>query len=93
MTSQETLGHAQTLVSGYHQVEEFGPDDDYEGEEETSYVTLDLGNVEPTLVPSASSYYLIVHRLPAYPNERDLTTRFDRASIPQRRFYSFRGQY
>jgi len=52
--------HPQTLCPGYKQVEQFGPDDEYESEEEVSYVTLDLGNVEPTLVPSASSYRLIV---------------------------------
>jgi hypothetical protein len=51
-----------SLCPGYKQVEEFGPDEEYE-EEEISYVTLDLGNVEPTLVPSASSYHLIVDPL------------------------------
>ncbi|KAJ3548992.1 hypothetical protein NMY22_g1053 [Coprinellus aureogranulatus] len=59
MASQEHSDHAQTIFPGYQQVEEFGPDEDYEEGEETAYVTLDLGNVEPTLVPSASSYYLI----------------------------------
>ncbi|KAF6749158.1 hypothetical protein DFP72DRAFT_893274 [Ephemerocybe angulata] len=48
-----------SLLPGYQQIEEFGPDDEYEGEEEISYITLDLGNVEPTLVPSASGYHLI----------------------------------
>ncbi|EAU82972.1 hypothetical protein CC1G_09234 [Coprinopsis cinerea okayama7 len=50
----------QSLVPGYIQVEDFGDSDEYEDEEEISYVTLDLGTVEPTLVPSASSYYLIL---------------------------------
>ncbi|KAH6903851.1 hypothetical protein BKA70DRAFT_1193898 [Coprinopsis sp. MPI-PUGE-AT-0042] len=54
MTSQPR----ESLVPGYTQVESFGDDDEYE-EEEVSYVTLDLGGVEPTLVPSASSYHLI----------------------------------
>ncbi|KAG6333202.1 hypothetical protein ID866_5884 [Astraeus odoratus] len=49
----------QTLVPGYKQVEAFGPDDEYEEEEEVFYVTLDLGAVEPTLVPSSSGYRLI----------------------------------
>ena len=49
-----------SLVPGFKQVESFGPDEEYEDGEEVTYVTLDLGNVEPTLVPSASSYYLIV---------------------------------
>ena len=49
-----------SLCSGYKQVESFGPDEEYEGEEEVCYVTLDMGNVEPTLVPSSSSYRLIV---------------------------------
>ncbi|PCH34682.1 hypothetical protein WOLCODRAFT_139519 [Wolfiporia cocos MD-104 SS10] len=53
-----------TLVPGYQLVDAFGVDDDYEQhdgevEEEVSYVTLDLGTVEPTLVPSSSSYRLI----------------------------------
>jgi hypothetical protein len=52
---------AQTLISGYKQVESFGPDEDYlDEEEEVSYVTLDLGMVEPTLLPSSSTYRLIV---------------------------------
>lgn len=44
----------------------FGSDDIYERDEngeiieEVSYVTLDLGAVEPTLVPSTSTYRLIV---------------------------------
>ena len=52
---------ATTLVPGYRQVDSFGPDEDYlEKEEEVSYVTLDLGMVEPTLLPSTSTYRLIV---------------------------------
>ncbi|KAF8885558.1 hypothetical protein CPB84DRAFT_1685364 [Gymnopilus junonius] len=49
----------QSLCPGYKQVDAFGPDDDYEDEEEVVYVTLDMGNVEPTLVPSSTSYRLI----------------------------------
>lgn len=63
MPPPESLDYPQELFPGYHQVEEFGSDADYE-DEETTYITLDLGNVEPTLVPSASSYYLIVHQPP-----------------------------
>ncbi|KAF9554402.1 hypothetical protein CPC08DRAFT_175486 [Agrocybe pediades] len=48
-----------SLCPGYRQVEAFGPDEDYESEEEVFYVTLDMGNVEPTLVPSSTSYRLI----------------------------------
>ncbi|KAG6826361.1 hypothetical protein H0H92_016153 [Tricholoma furcatifolium] len=47
-----------SLFPGYKQVDSFGPDDDYD-EEEVCYVTLDLGSVEPTLVPSSSTYRLI----------------------------------
>ncbi|EIM80643.1 uncharacterized protein STEHIDRAFT_125683 [Stereum hirsutum FP-91666 SS1] len=53
------------LCPGYTQVSSFAPDDEYERgedgavEEEVSYVTLDLGSVEPTLVPSSSNYRLI----------------------------------
>ncbi|KAN0078191.1 hypothetical protein V8E55_010248 [Tylopilus felleus] len=51
---------ATTLVPGYRQVDSFGPDEDYlDEEEEVSYVTLDLGVVEPTLLPSTSTYRLI----------------------------------
>src|SRR5712672_2962366 len=51
---------------GFRQVAVFDPDDIYECDdngnviEEVSYVTLDLGAVEPTLVPSSSTYRLIV---------------------------------
>ncbi|KAK0234826.1 hypothetical protein EDD85DRAFT_845508 [Armillaria nabsnona] len=50
-----------SLCPGYHQVTQFGPDDDYEEEEEEEifYVTLELGNVEPALIPSCDSYYLV----------------------------------
>lgn len=37
----------------------FGPDEHYE-DEEVTYVTLDLGSIEPTLVPSSTTYRLIV---------------------------------
>lgn len=59
-----------SLFPGFSQVEAFGPDETYEhledGEidEEVVYVTLDLGQVEPTLVPSTSSYRLIVSCTP-----------------------------
>ncbi|PBK60303.1 hypothetical protein ARMSODRAFT_966184 [Armillaria solidipes] len=48
-----------SLCPGYHQVTQFGPDDDYEEEEEIFYVTLELGNVEPSLIPSCDSYHLV----------------------------------
>ncbi|KAK0488686.1 hypothetical protein IW261DRAFT_1588990 [Armillaria novae-zelandiae] len=48
-----------SLCPGYKQVDAFGPDDEYEDEEEVSYVTLDLGSVEPSLLPSSASYRLI----------------------------------
>ena len=57
---------SSTLVSGYHQVNSFDDDDEYERDEygnvieEVEYVTLDVGLVEPTLVPSTTSYRLIV---------------------------------
>ncbi|KAK0485375.1 hypothetical protein EDD18DRAFT_1293091 [Armillaria luteobubalina] len=47
-----------SLCPGYHQVTQFGPDDDYE-EEEIIYVTLELMNVEPSLIPSCGSYHLV----------------------------------
>ncbi|KAF8808932.1 hypothetical protein BYT27DRAFT_7095676 [Phlegmacium glaucopus] len=50
-----------SLCPGYKQVETFGPEEEYEDDEEVSYVVLDLGNVEPTLVPTSSTYRLIVH--------------------------------
>ncbi|THU89627.1 hypothetical protein K435DRAFT_590793, partial [Dendrothele bispora CBS 962.96] len=48
-----------TLVPGYTQVEEFGPDEEYEDEEEVTYVTFDLGSIEPTLIPSSNEYRVI----------------------------------
>ncbi|PBK83360.1 hypothetical protein ARMGADRAFT_1067833 [Armillaria gallica] len=48
-----------SLCPGYHQVAQFRPDDDYEEEEEIFYVTLELGNIEPSLIPSCDSYYLV----------------------------------
>ncbi|PBK83391.1 hypothetical protein ARMGADRAFT_945093 [Armillaria gallica] len=48
-----------SLCPGYHQVNAFGPDDDYEEEEVIFYVTLELGNVEPALIPSCDSYQLV----------------------------------
>ena len=54
------------LAPGFRQVDAFGSDERYERDEngevieEISYVTLDLGAVEPTLVPSSSTYRLIV---------------------------------
>ncbi|KAI0357071.1 hypothetical protein OH77DRAFT_1451204 [Trametes cingulata] len=50
---------SSALFPGYKHVEAFGPDDEYESGEEVEYVTLDLGTIEPTLVPSSSSYRLI----------------------------------
>jgi hypothetical protein len=47
------------LCPGYKQVDAFGPDECYD-EEEVCYVTLDLGSIEPTLLPSTSTYRLIV---------------------------------
>ncbi|KAK7460681.1 hypothetical protein VKT23_009396 [Stygiomarasmius scandens] len=53
-------GTRETLVPGYKQVEEFGPDEEYEDEEEeVVYVTFDLGSIEPTLIPSSSEYRVI----------------------------------
>lgn len=61
------------LFPGYKHVEAFGADDEYESkdgvvEEEVEYVTLDLGSVEPTLVPSSSSYRLIVSPRVVHPH-------------------------
>lgn len=60
------MNSEKRLAPGFRQVDAFSPDDDYERDEngdvieEVSYVTLDLGAVEPTLVPSSSTYRLIV---------------------------------
>ncbi|KAF9522868.1 hypothetical protein CPB83DRAFT_748015, partial [Crepidotus variabilis] len=48
-----------SLCPGFAQVESFGPDEEYDSEEEVCYVTLDLGDIEPQLVPSSNSYRLI----------------------------------
>ena len=54
------MSKTTSLCPGYEQVEEFGPDEEYESEEAISYVTFDLGNIEPTLIPSSSTYRLMV---------------------------------
>ncbi|KAK0477674.1 hypothetical protein IW261DRAFT_1485838, partial [Armillaria novae-zelandiae] len=48
-----------SLCPGYHPVTQFGPDDDYEEEEEIFYITLELSNVEPSLIPRCNSYHLV----------------------------------
>ena len=57
MSSNELPGHT---IPGLKEVNSFGPDEDYEGEEETEYITLDLGNIEPALLPNTTTYRLIV---------------------------------
>ncbi|KAJ7159828.1 hypothetical protein C8R43DRAFT_993681 [Mycena crocata] len=52
------MSEFSSLCPGYKQVDAFGPDEEYE-EEEITYVTVDLGNIEPTLLPTSSSYRLI----------------------------------
>ena len=56
------LKASSSLCPGYKQLEfeSFGPDEVYEDEEEVCYVTLDMGDADPTLVPSSSSYRLNV---------------------------------
>jgi hypothetical protein len=60
------MSSEKRFAPGFRQVDAFDSDDNYECDEngnvieEVSYVTLDLGAVEPTLVPSSSSYRLIV---------------------------------
>jgi len=68
------------LASGFRQVDAFDSDEYYERDEqgkvveEISYVTLDLGAVEPTLVPSSSTYRLIVRgHHPTILSPRDLS--------------------
>jgi general transcription factor 3C polypeptide 6 len=51
-----------TLIPGFKQVNNFGPDEEYEEDEEVSYCTLDLGNIEPTLIPTSRTYRLIVSK-------------------------------
>ncbi|KAG6886335.1 hypothetical protein C0992_004499 [Termitomyces sp. T32_za158] len=45
-----------SLCPGYKHVAAFAPDDEYDDDEEVAYVTLDLGSVEPTLVPNADAW-------------------------------------
>ncbi|KAJ8075801.1 hypothetical protein PM082_021433 [Marasmius tenuissimus] len=47
-----------TLCPGYIQVQDFGQDDEYE-DEEICYVTVELENVEPTLIASSEHMRLI----------------------------------
>ena len=65
-TGKTRMSSDERLAPGFRQVDAFGSDGLYERDEngeiigEVSYVTLDLGAVEPTLVPSTSTYRLIV---------------------------------
>lgn len=75
-----------SLLQGFTQVEKFRDDQEYEqidGEviEEVEYVTLDLGSVEPTLVPSTSSYRLIVSRVNSAPHVWFLVTIYNYARV------------
>lgn len=51
-----------TTVEGGEGTQE-GEESESEYEEEIEYVTLDLGNIEPTLVPSSHTYRLIVRSI------------------------------
>jgi len=63
-----------SLEPGFLHVDHFEDDAEYLSEsggdpmEEVSYVTLDLGTIEPTLLPSSSTYRLIV----SHPSNRAL---------------------
>jgi hypothetical protein len=60
-TGQTATMAATNPFTGYSQVDSFGPDEEYLSEEnEVTYVTLDLGTVEPTLLSSSSTYRLVV---------------------------------
>jgi hypothetical protein len=58
-----------SLIPGYKLVETFGPDEEYETndddnvEEIVSYVTVDVAGVDPALIASSSSFRLIVSAL------------------------------
>ena len=74
-----------TLCPGFRHVEEFDPNEEYESGEEVSYVTFDLGNIEPTLVPSSSTYRLIVSELEQPPmrlSHRDTENRGSMLPLP-----------
>ncbi|KAF7361280.1 TFIIIC-sub6 domain-containing protein [Mycena sanguinolenta] len=70
------MAEFSSLCPGYKQVDAFGPDEEYE-EEEVVYVTLDLGNVEPSLVPSSSHYRLIGEVGSGYSDPIFATVRYD----------------
>ena len=65
--STSTFTQPTSLCPGYKNVDAFNSSDDYysdDDENDVSYVTLELGNIEPTLVPNSSTYRLIVsHKL------------------------------
>ncbi len=54
------MNRPECLCPGYTQVETFGPDDEYDEEEEVVYVTLDLVDVDASLIPSSKAYRLMV---------------------------------
>lgn len=95
MSSQKRLG----LAPGFCHVDAFDTDDNYERDEqgevieEISYVTLDLGAVEPTLVPSSSTYRLMVS--PSIPWSLDLSAILKpcRAWIRQPHFFNSQARF
>ena len=68
--STSTFTQPTFLCPGYKQVDAFNSSGHYysDDDEDVSYVTLDLGNIEPTLVPSSSTYRLVVSRKLYYPD-------------------------
>jgi general transcription factor 3C polypeptide 6 len=68
------------LFPGYVNVECFEPNEEYEEYEETTYVMLDIGAVDPTLLPSSSTYRLIVRasslRLTSVSRSSSITDRY-----------------
>jgi len=86
------------LLAGFEQnisspANENGAEEDTDYEEEVEYVVLDLGNIEPTLVPSSSSYRLIVRLFSAAWVVYKLTRKASRVLIHRRRFFSYLGQF
>ena len=85
------------LYPGYKHVEQFGDDDEYEdndGEiiEEVEYVTLDLGAVEPTLLPNSNACRIIVS-LVLNALQNPILTCLHRGWIRRRRSCNYRGPF
>jgi hypothetical protein len=65
MASTTSPFHGYTQVESFSDANDYIKDENGEIEEETVYVTLDIGPVDATLLPNSSHYRLVVSEIPS----------------------------